>query len=416
MPPDSSSESAGTPSGFTALRHRELTTFLISKLIAFSSHHMIVMAVGYQIYDLTGDAMALAYLSLVMVCPTFCFALFTGYVSDRFDRRMVLSAGYAGMALASAGIWLISDLGLITTPWVYVALFVNGTARAFANPATTSIIPNLVPTDEFPNAITWNTVTTRATQIGGPALGGVLYLFGPEVVYATAAVCCAVGALGTLRITPRKPPATGTKPGMGELLAGVVYVYRSKIIFGAMLLDLIIILSATVNAVLPIIAKDVLDVGPAGAGTLRSAMAAGGLATALAMTHMPINRQAGQLMFLGAALLALSAIVVGLSPWFPLTVIAMAVMGMADMFNVNIRHTLMQVATPDNMRGRVSAFAVLAAGSATEIGGFRASVTAAAIGIVPSVVAGGVVGLILIALCWKLYPELARVQRYDRVE
>lgn len=416
MSPDSSSQPPGTVSGFTALRHRELTNFLLAKLIAFSSHHMIVVAVGYQIYDLTGDAMALAYLSLVMVCPTFCFALFTGYVSDRFDRRMVLCIGYAGMAAAAAGTWLISDQGLIATPWIYVTLFVNGTARAFANPATTSIIPNLVPKDEFPNAMTWNTVTTRATQIGGPAIGGILYLFSPEIVYATAAVCCAIGALGTLRLTPRKPPATGKKPGMGELLAGAVYVYRSKIIFGAILLDLIIILSASVVAVLPIIAKDVLDVGPAGAGTLRSVMAAGGLATALAMTHLPIKRQAGQLMFLGAALLALSAIVVGLSPWFPLTIVAMAVMGMADMFNVNIRHTLMQVATPDAMRGRVSAIALLAASGGTEIGGFRASVTAAAIGIVSSVVAGGVAGLILIALCWKLYPELAKVQRYDKVE
>lgn len=416
MSPDPSSQSAGTASGFAALRHRELTNFLVSKLIAFSSHHMIVVAVGYQIYDLTGDAMALAYLSLVMVCPTFCFALFTGYVSDRFDRRMVLSLGYAGMAAACAGIWLISEQGLITTPWTYVALFLNGTARAFANPATTSIIPNLVPKDEFPNAMTWNTVTTRATQIGGPALGGILYLFSPEIVYGTAAICCAIGALGTLRITPRKPTATGKKPGIGELLAGVVYVYRSKIIFGAILLDLIIILSASVTAVLPIIAKDVLDVGPAGAGTLRSVMAAGGLTTALVMTHIPINRQAGQLMFLGAALLALSAIVVGLSPWFPLTIVAMAFMGMADMFNVNIRHTLLQVATPDNMRGRVSAVALLAAGSATEIGGFRASVTAAAFGVVSSVVVGGIAGLILIALCWKLYPELAKVQRYDRVE
>jgi MFS family permease len=416
MTTPASAPSAGNPSGFAALRYREFSVFLVSKLLAFSAYQMLIIALGYQIYDLTGDAMALAYLSLVLICPTFCFALLTGYVSDRFDRRAVMSVGYGGMALASAGLWLISHSGLVVSSWVYVALFVNGTARAFANPATTSIIPNLVPQDCFANAVTWNTVTTRATQIGGPALGGIIYLLGPEVVYALAAVFCAVGALGILLIAPRRPPSTGKKPGVGELFAGVTYVYKNKIIMGAVLLDLIIILSASVIAVLPIIAKDVLAVGPAGAGILRSAMAAGGLTTALAMTHLPVTRQAGMLMFTGAALLAVSAVVVGLSTWFPLTIAAMAFMGMADMFNVNIRHTLMQIATPDNMRGRVSAVALLAAGSATELGGFRASAVAALIGVVPSIVAGGFVGLALIGLCWKFFPTLARVQRADRID
>lgn len=416
MTSGASSTTAGNPSGFAALRHREFAVFVLSKLLAFSAHHMVIVAIGYQIYDLTGDAMTLAYLSLVLICPTFCFALLTGYVSDHFDRRTVLSAGYAGMACATAMLWLISDLGLVPSFWVYMALFINGTARAFANPATTAIIPNLVPPDRFANAITWNTVTTRGTQVGGPALGGVLYLFGPEVVYATAAVCCAAGAIGMLWLKPRSPQMTGKLLVLRELFAGVIYVYRSKIILGTILLDLIVILSASVTAVLPIVAKDVLAVGPAGAGILRSAMAAGGLAAALALTHVPITRHAGLFMFTGAILLAASAVVVGLSTWFPLTIAAMGFMGMADMFNVNIRHTLMQVATPDNMRGRVSAVAVIVAGSATELGGFRAGTVAALIGIVPSIVAGGLAGIVLVALCWKLYPELARVQRSDRLD
>jgi hypothetical protein len=244
----------------------------------------------------------------------------------------------------------------------------------------------------------------------------VIYLFGPEVVYATAAVSCAAGALGAMWITPRVQQSSGKLPSLAELLAGAVYVYKSKIIFGAILLDLIIILSASVTAVLPIIAKDVLAVGPAGAGILRSAMAAGGLSAALAMTHMPITRQAGLLMFVGAALLAASAVVVGMSTSFALSIAAMVIMGMADMLNVNIRHTLMQVATPDNMRGRVSAVAMIAANSATELGGFRAGLVAAVIGIVPSIVFGGVAGIVLVGLCWKLYPELARIQRADRLD
>lgn len=416
MSPDKSDPSAAPAGGFAALRQREFAIFVLAKLLGFSSHHMLVVAIGYQVYDLTGDPMTLAYISLVLICPAFLFALLTGYVSDRFDRRTVLLFGYVGMGIAAAALWFISDLGLAASSWVYVALFINGTARAFANPATSAIIPNLVPKDGFANAVTWNTVITRVTQIGGPALGGVLYLLGPEVVYATAAVACAASALGTLQLKPRVPQSTQKVTDIGALLAGVVYVYKNKIIWGTILLDLITILSASVLAVLPIIAKDVLAVGPAGAGILRSAMAAGGLTAALAMTHIPITRRAGTLMFAGAAIFAAAAIVMGLSTWFPLSVAAMATMGMADMLNVNIRHTLMQVATPDDMRGRVSAVALIAANSATELGGFRAGLMAAVVGIVPSIVIGGCAGLLLVGLCWKLYPELARIQRGDRLD
>lgn len=406
----------GKPSGFAALSHREFTIFAGSKLLAYSSHHMLVIAVGYQIYDLTGDAMALAYISLVMVCPTFLFALFTGYVSDRFDRRAVLVGGYGCMALSGSALWVISNLDLIASNWVYAALFINGTARAFVNPAMNAIIPNLVPKHDFPNAMTWNMVITRITQIGGPALGGFIYLLGPEVVYATTAISCTIGALGTLYLTPRAVLSSGNIPGMKELLAGAVYVYNSKIILGTVMLDLIIILSASIVAVLPIIAKDVLEVGPAGAGILRSSMAVGGLSAALVMTQIPITRHAGRIMFVGSTLLALSVICMGYSTWFPLSIAIMAVMGMADMLNVNIRHTFMQVATPDNMRGRVSSVAMLAASGGTELGGFRAGAMAALIGIVPSIVVGGIVGLALVGMCWKLFPEMARVQRMDRLD
>lgn len=416
MSSDVPTQPTGNPSGFAALRHREFTVFIGSKLLSYSSHHMLVLAVGYQIYDLTGDAMALAYISLVMVCPTFLFALFTGYVSDRFDRRAVLAAGYGCMAVSGTAMFIISNLDLAVSNWVYAALFINGTARAFVNPAMNAIIPNLVPKHDFANAMTWNMVITRITQIGGPALGGGLYLFGPEVVYATTAICCAVGSLGALWITPRAALTTDNMPGMKELLAGAVYVYKSKIILGTVMLDLIIILSASIVAVLPIIAKDVLEVGPAGAGILRSAMAVGGLAAALAMTQFPIVRHAGRIMFVGSILLAVSVICMGFSTWFPLSIAIMVVMGMADMLNVNIRHTFMQVATPDDMRGRVSSIAMLAASGGTELGGFRAGTMAALIGIVPSIVVGGITGIILVGMCWKLFPEMARVQRMDRFD
>lgn len=416
MTPDSDSRSAAGNHGLAALRFSQYVIFLIGKLLAYSSHHMVVVAVGYQIYDITGDAMTLAYISLVLVCPTFFFALVTGYASDRIDRRTVLIGGYAGLALASGALWLISGLDLITSWWVYVALVINGTARAFLSPAVSAIIPNLVPREVFANAVSWNTVTTRATQIGGPALGGIIYLWGPEAVYATATIACLAGTLGCLWLAVRRPEPSGKPAGLGELLAGVVYVYRSKVILGVIIVDLIIILTASITAVLPIIAKDVLEVGPTGAGILRSAIALGGLSAALIMTRYPITRHAGQVMFIAAVVLALTTVAIGFSTSFLLSIVLMAIVGMADMINVNIRHTLVQIATPDNMRGRVTAVAMVAASSSTELGGFRAGALAAVMGIVPSIVVGGVVGLVLVALCWKLFPELARIQRYDRLD
>ena len=415
MSADQSSSDIQSARGFAALRHREFATFAFSKLLIFGAHHMLLVAVGYQIYDLTGDALALAYVNLVMVLPTFYFALFTGYVSDRVDRRTILVVGYAGMAAAAAVVWGFSVFGMVASGWIYVAFFINGTARAFFNPATNAIIPSLVPMDCFPNAITWNTVATKSAQIGGPALGGIIYLIGPEVVYITSAVFSVIGVLCVAGIAARPVEFSGKRIDLTELLAGIVFVYRKKILLGAIALDLIVILTASVHAVLPIIAKDILEVGPAGAGILRSAMASGGLLAALALTRFPIYNRAGLIMFMGDAVLTICAILSGLSTWFPLTLGAMVCLGAADMLSINIRLTLIQVATPNDMRGRVSAVSTVAGNSGYELGGFRAGLVAGLVGIVPSIVAGGLVGLVLVGLCWKAFPELTRVRRADRL-
>ena len=412
---EKSTDAIESTRGIAALRHRDFAIFSVAKLLVLTSHHMLLIAVGYQIYDITGDALALAYTNLVMIAPTFLFALVTGYVCDRYDRRLVVLGGYTCMALTAACLWLLTELDLAASGWVYATLLLNGTARAFFNPATNALIPNLVPANCFANSVAWNTTGTKTSQIVGPMLGGLIYLLGPDMVYATSAVGCLAGVLLCTLIAPREAGSKSKRTNLRELLAGVVYVYRTKVILGAILLDVVVILSAGVTAVLPIIARDVLEIGPAGAGLLRSAMAMGGLAAALVMTRFPVTFRAGLMMFIGDAVLCMTAIVMGVSTWLALSIVTMAVMGMADMLAINIRQTLIQVATPNDMRGRVAAVSTIAGNSGYELGGFRAGLATGLFGIVPALVVGGAVGLALLLVCWKAFPDLARVQRADKL-
>jgi MFS family permease len=413
MASESSPPKVESARGFAALRHRDFALCIGSKLLVFGSQHMVMLAVGYQIYDLTGSALALAYINLVMICPTFLFAFVTGYACDRFDRRTILICGFATMAISGSALCWLTLIGEATSGWVYVALALASGARAFHNPATNSITPTLVPKSVFPNAVAWSTLTSKMAQIGGPAIGGIIYLFGPEVVYATAAVCFTIGTIGVSLIRPRGASAPDKPFTGGALIAGLSFVLKKKVLRGAVLLDLCVVLTSSVVAVLPIIAKDVLDVGPAGAGLLRSAMAMGGILAATVMTGLPITARAGLIMFASDTLLALSAISIGLSVWFPLSLVTMFMMGVGEMVSLTIRHTLFQIGTPNEMRGRVAAVSMVAGNTGSELGGFRAGLVASFIGIVPSIVVGGVVGLAVVGIGWKLFPELARVERLD---
>jgi hypothetical protein len=239
-------------------------------------------------------------------------------------------------------------------------------------------------------------------------------LLGPDVVYVTSAVTFALGAGAMIFVKPGAGAASKGRPDIRALLAGLVYVYRNKLIFGSITVDLFVLFAGGVVAMLPIFARDVLDVGPAGAGFLRSAMAFGGLAAVLALVRVPVERHAGAIMFTVVGIFGLAIIVFGLSTSFPLSIIAIFVMGASDMVSVFIRNILLQIATPDEMRGRVSAVnSVFVAGS-NEIGDIRAAVVASWFGAVPAVVIGGVSAILVAAVCWKIFPELARVDRMDR--
>ena len=408
-----SKEADGNVTGFAAFRHRDFRLFFFAKFFAAGTYHMILVAVLYQIYDLTGDPMNVAFVNLCMILPVFGFALFTGYVADSFDRRTVLLVCYSILCLGALGLCIESYLGITKLWLIYMLLTCIGTARAFQGPTTNSLIPNLVPREIYLNAVAWNQTAAKTAQICGPAAGGFLYLLGPEVVYGTAALTFFFGVASTYMIKPRE---TGRKRGSLELLTlleGVRFVFGKRILLGAIAIDLTTALMGGVQAMLPIFAKDILDVGAHGAGILRSSMALGGLGAALIFTHFRVTR-AGLTMMVACAVYGVAVMIFSYSAWFPLSVAMLAIVGCVEVVDANVRQTLMQMATPDHLRGRVGAVSSISSSIGTEIGGFRAGAMAAFVGAVPAVAVGGLVVLLAAITVPKLFPELAKVRRLDR--
>ena len=400
--------------GLAAFRRRDFRYFFFGKAFASFSLHMVMVAITYQVYDLTGDPMNLAYIGLSIFAPAFGFALVTGYVADQFDRRFVLAMCYLVM-MASAVLLALFSISGSTEVWpVFLILVLFGTGRAFYQPTSNALVPNLVPPEEFPNAVAWNTTANKLAAICGPALGGFLYLLGPEFVYEVSAVVLVMASVTVLMIKTRIAREGRGPITMEVLFAGVAYVFEKKVILGAITLDLFVVLLGGATALLPVFAKDILDVGAGGAGLLRAAIAVGGISTALVLTQITLTRAAGRIMFITVFIFGLATITFGLSSWFALSLLAMFVLGASDMVSVYIRQTLIQLATPDEKRGRVSAVNSIFINTSNEIGEFRAGVMAAWLGAVPAVVIGGVGSVIIAGLFWRLFPDLAKVERVDR--
>ena len=407
-------EEPSKTTGAAAFRHRDFRLYFFGKVFASIALHMVTVAVGYQVYDMTGRPMDLAYIGLSVFAPAIGFCLITGYVSDLYDRRLVLAVCYAVMMVAAV-LFVAFTLSGTTAAWpAFLIMSVMGVGRAFYQPASTSFVPNLVHPAEFPNAVAWNTAANKVSQVIGPSLGGGLYLLGPAVVYAVAAVSLLFGIVTTVLIHTRTH-RTGREPvSFATLFAGLRYVFEKKILFGAITLDLFVVFLGGVTALIPIYAKDILAVGPSGAGLLRSAAAFGAVLSAVALTQISLNRAVGKILFTVVFVFGAATIVFGISKIFWLSMAAMSVIGASDMISVYIRSTLLQIATPDQMRGRVSAVNSIFTGTSNEIGEFRAGTMAAFIGTVPAVVAGGIGSILVAAACSRLFPVLLRVERMDR--
>ena len=400
----------------TALSHRDFRRYLASVFLGILAIQIQSVAVGWQIYAIARSPMALGYVGLAQFLPIMACTIPAGHLADRFDRRLILAASYLAEA-AAAGLFAALALSGTAVIWpFYVVLALFGAARAFAGPAAQSFVPMLVPQDLFPQAVAWSSSMFSVAVIAGPALGGAIYTLGPAVAYT---VCLSLFvSVAILTMTIRKSvsyPAETDLTVLERITAGISYVRSKPIILGSFSLDLFAVLLGGASALLPIYARDILHVGPAGLGLLRSAPALGAAVLGYLIGKMALQRNAGLAMFACVAIFGIATIVFGLSRNFVLSLAALFVLGASDMVSVYVRTTLTQLATPDAMRGRVSAVKLLFVGASNELGEFESGLTATLFGTVPSVVIGGVGTLAIVAIWLRLFPSLREVDRLSDV-
>lgn len=372
------------------------------------------VAIGWYLYDLTGDPMVLAYAGLSVFVPIALFTLPAGDVADRIDRRLILGSAHLVQA-AGAAVLVFVTASQTREIWpFYAVLALSGTARAFSGPAVSSLLPFLVPRERFPPAVAWSSSANQTATVLGPAVGGLMYLAGPAAVFAACLVLSLLVATSMFAIRSRGG-VFGAKTGsaVARVLEGLRYLRRQRILLGAISLDLFAVLLGSITALLPIYARDILGVGPDGLGLMRSSLAVGAVAMGLLLAQLPAPRQphAGRALFIGVALFGIAVLVFGVSQSFVLSLVTLAVMGAADMVSVFVRSTVVQLGTPDAMRGRVSAVHSLFVGAANELGDFRGGAVAAWLGTVPAVLAGGLATLTVVGLWAWLFPELRKVER-----
>lgn len=402
----STSAGASGETSWAVFRHRDFACYCSSRFVSALAIQMQNVAVGWRVYDLTGDPLALGLVGLAGFLPAICLALVTGHVADRFDRRTVLLACYGVTTLTALGLLTHALLGSTSVWPIYLLTLAYGSARAFANPAGQALLPNLVPIAQFKNAVAWNASSWQTATIIGPALGGILYAVGEAVVFGSAVLAFAVTALLVSVIGHRGAAGGREKASWASLLAGIMFIRSRPPVLGAISLDLFAVLLGGATALLPIYARDILQVGPFGLGLLRSMPAAGAVVMALVLAHRPLDRHVGRRMLIAVAIFGLATIVFGLSQNLYLSLACLFVLGLTDMVSVYVRQTLVQLETPDAMRGRVAAVNAVFIGASNELGEFESGVVAALIGPVGAVVLGGA-GTVAVAGLWaRWFPAL----------
>jgi len=400
---------------YAAFRHRSFAFYWLARFLSAFGMQMIAVAVGWQIYDLTRNPFDLGIIGLVQFLPALLLILVTGAAADRFGRRMIMGLCEVVSILAAAALIALTVRGLTSPLPVFAVLLVFGIVRAFFAPASTSLAPNLVPEKDLANAVAWNSMSWQVAIVG-PVAGGLLYGLGDAVPYTTSLVFFGIASI-LIFVIPKPPQKRGVRNQSWETLsAGFRYIWRQKVVLGAISLDMFAVLLGGAVALLPVFARDVLELGPWGLGLLRAGPGIGAVAMAVYLAAHPFRNHAGATMFVAVGIFGLATAVFGASKIAWLSIVALIVMGAADMISVYVRQTLIQLWTPDELRGRVSAVNMVFIGASNELGEFRAGSMAALIGAVPAVIVGGV-GAVGIAALWAaLFPGLRRIQRLERVE
>lgn len=384
--------------------------FLFARWFVVACLEMQSVAVAWQVYSITHRALDLGLIGLAQFLPGICLFLVSGHAVDRFRRRSILFLCYAGFTVCAALLFWITVHGVGSIRWIYAVITLLGVVRAFNFPATRAIIPEMVPEEHLPNAMAWSATTFTSATILGPSIGGVIYAVskGPTAVYGTAIALSALATCSLLRVNPASKPRAREPISMKTIMAGLHYVWNKKIILGSISLDLFAVLLGGAVALLPAYALDILKTGPWGLGLLRCAPGIGAAAMGIFLAYRPLRKKVGVILFVCVAAFGAFTILFGLSRNIYLSMAALTFVGASDTVSVVIRAVLIQVATPDEMRGRVNAVDMVFIGASNQLGEAESGLTGQLLGVVPAVVLGGV-GAILVAVLWAWrFPELRR--------
>ena len=401
-----------TLAGRVAFTYPDFTRYEGARFFITVALEMQSVAVGWQIYDITRKPFDLGLAGLAQFLPSLLLFLVSGHMVDRFERRKLLGLCYSGFAVCSALLLGIAWRGVHTVVAIYAVLVLVGVVRSLNGPVSRAILPQLVAEEHFPNAVAWHSTIFQAATILGPAVGGLAYaLFrGPSGVYAMATITAMTAVASTLRIQTRGKARPREPVSWKTVMAGLNYIWRRQLVLGVMSLDLFAVLLGGAVALLPVYARDILRTGPWGLGLLRTAPGVGAAAMAILLAHRPLRGRVGATMLWCVAGFGAFTIVFGLSRSLIVSLLALLLVGATDMVSVVVRAMLVQVATPDEVRGRVNAVEMIFIGASNEFGQFESGVTAGWFGTVPAVVLGGI-GTLLVAALWALgFPELRRAE------
>jgi MFS family permease len=397
-------------------RVRSFSLLFITRVASTTAFQMLSVVVGWHVYELTDSPLQLGLIGLAQFMAPVIFMVPAGQIVDRYNRRFVLRCCYALAFLSSGGLMLVAAMPTPSLGAIYVLIFLNMAARTFEQPLMQALLPAMVPRPILNRAIAAHVSARHLSVMLGPSLGGVLYIFGPVFDYGVCTFLVLAAVVATLMMPDPGRPADQPDVSLDTVLAGFRFIWRCEVILGAMLFDFTAALFGSVNALFPIYARDILQTGAWGAGVLRSAPALGALLGAAVLARFPIRRSGGLWLYSGFALTGVAALVFGVSTSLALSLAALMVVGLGDMVSTVVRQTLIQMTTPDDMRGRVFAVNSLFYGTASHLGSFRAGVMAAWIGAVGSVAVGSCAIIATVALWAWLFPALRRVDRPDEVQ
>jgi MFS family permease len=405
--------SASFDNAASLLRHPPFLFFFSARGLSKFCFQIGAVAIGWQVYELTNSALDLGLVGLAQFIPMALLVFVAGHAADRFDRRRVVQVSQIAAAATASFLAWGSIAGWLTVPEIFAAVAVLGVATAFESPAVAAMLPGVAPQGSLQRATALSSAAYQAATITGPALGGLAYAAGPGVAYAIMTALWLVSVMLNGAVRLERQVAAKDPPTLAALFAGVGFVRRNPAILGTISLDLFAVLFGGVTALLPIYARDILDTGPWGLGVLRGAPAVGAFLMAATLARYPLKRRVGMRMFQAVIVFGAATVIFALSHWLWLSMLALVALGAADMISVVIRISLVQLATPDAMRGRVGAVNYLFINTSSQLGEFESGVTAALLGAVPAAALGGI-GTIAVALLWmKLFPTLRNVERLE---